>query len=117
MLTAIVPKLPMRNQENTLRYYESVGFKRFGDVYEDYLMVERDSLQIHFFKFEDLIPSENYGQIYIRTNAIDTLFQSLIEKKIAIHPNGYLHIKPWGTKEFSLLDPDNNLITFGEILK
>ena len=27
---------------------------------------------------------------------------------------GHLQIKPWGQKEFSLLDPDYNLLTFGE---
>jgi hypothetical protein len=31
-----------------------------------------------------------------------------------MHPNGYLETKPWGQKEFSLLDPDNNLLTFGQ---
>jgi hypothetical protein len=25
-----------------------------------------------------------------------------------------LETKPWGQREFSLLDPDNNLLTFGE---
>jgi hypothetical protein len=27
---------------------------------------------------------------------------------------GHLEIKPWGMKEFSLLDPDHNLLTFGQ---
>jgi hypothetical protein len=31
-----------------------------------------------------------------------------------IHPNGKLQTKPWGQKEFSILDPDNNLLTFGQ---
>lgn len=31
-----------------------------------------------------------------------------------IHPNGPLQTKPWGQREFALLDPDNNLITFGQ---
>ncbi len=34
--------------------------------------------------------------------------------KLAIHPNDPLQIKPWGQKEFSLLDPDHNLLTFGQ---
>lgn len=57
---------------------------------------------------------QNYGQVYIRTNDIDKLYNSLLERNIAIHPNGHLTLKPWGQKEFSLLDPDNNLLTFGE---
>lgn len=36
------------------------------------------------------------------------------DKKTTIYPNGQLGIKPWGQKEFSILDPDNNLLTFGQ---
>ncbi|GAB1453064.1 hypothetical protein MASR2M47_31200 [Draconibacterium sp.] len=42
------------------------------------------------------------------------LYNSLVDKKTAIHPNGKLETKPWGQKEFSILDPDNNLLTFGQ---
>jgi len=77
-------------------------------------MLEKDGFQIHFFAFEGLNPLENYGQVYIRTNNIDELYKSLIDKKVAIHPNGNLQVKPWGQKEFALLDPDHNLLTFGE---
>jgi hypothetical protein len=77
-------------------------------------MVNKESIQIHFFEFKDLDPKHNYGQVYIRTNAIDELYQTFINNKIAIHPNGQLEIKPWGQREFALLDPDNNLLTFGE---
>jgi hypothetical protein len=38
----------------------------------------------------------------------------LLDNKIWIHPNGQLEIKPWGQKEFALLDPDHNLLTFGQ---
>jgi hypothetical protein len=70
-------------------------------------------LQIHFFEFKTLDPKENYGQIYIRTDNIDNLYQTLLDNKVNIHPNGHLENKPWGQREFSLLDPDNNLLTFG----
>lgn len=36
------------------------------------------------------------------------------DHKVDIHPAGHLKAKPWGQKEFSLLDPDNNLLTFGQ---
>ncbi|MES2702807.1 MAG: VOC family protein [Bacteroidota bacterium] len=115
MLTAINPKLPMREIHRTKDFYvTSLGFKVFGSGYhEDYLMVEKDSIQIHFFMFKNLDPKENYGQVYIRTNDIDALYLSLLNNGVAIHPGGPLQVKPWGQKEFSLLDPDNNLLTFG----
>ncbi|MGB3775037.1 MAG: VOC family protein, partial [Leeuwenhoekiella sp.] len=31
-------------------------------------------------------------------------------------PNGQLKTKAWGQKEFSILDPDFNLLTFGQNL-
>lgn len=108
----------MRNKEVTKAYYlNKLGFKVVGDrEYEGYLMVYKDNVQIHFFEFKDLDPNQNYGQVYIRTNDIDTLYRSLLDNKTPIHPNGALETKPWGQREFSLLDPDTNLLTFGQAI-
>ncbi|MEO7047937.1 MAG: VOC family protein [Ferruginibacter sp.] len=118
MLTAIHPKLPMRNKAVTKTFYiDKLGFKNLGSSdYDGYLMLEKDNIQIHFFEFKDIVPTENYGQVYIRTNDIDNLYKTLSENKAGIHPNGHLKIQPWGQKEFSVLDPDNNLLTFGQDL-
>lgn len=116
MLTDISPKLPMRDKAVTRNFYlNKLGFREFGSAdYEGYLMVERDNIQIHFFEFRELHPKENYGQVYIRTNAIDELYQLMLDHEVSIHPNGTLQTKPWGQREFALLDPDHNLLTFGE---
>ena len=116
MLTNICPKLPMRNKEATKQFYiNKLGFQQLGKVdYEGYLMIRLDNIEIHFFEFKALEPKENYGQVYIRVSAIDQLYQSMLDQQLAIHPAGHLETKPWGQKEFSMLDPDNNLLTFGE---
>jgi catechol 2,3-dioxygenase-like lactoylglutathione lyase family enzyme len=116
MLTDIHPKLPMRDKSATRDFYISkLGFQEFGSAdFDGYLMVQKDSIQIHFFEFKALDPKENYGQVYIRTDNIDRFYQSLLDNKVRIHPNGQLSTKPSGQKEFSLLDPDNNLLTFGQ---
>ncbi|MND73586.1 Bleomycin resistance protein [compost metagenome] len=118
MLTAINPKLPMRNKAITKEFYvNQLGFEEFGSAdFDGYLMVEKDGIQIHFFEFVAIDPKENYGQVYIRTDNIDNLYQTFLDHKISIHPSGHLQIKPWGQKEFSILDPDNNLLTFGQSL-
>ena len=119
MLTAINPKLPMRNKALTRDFYlNQLGFRELGSTdYDEYLMIEKDDIEIHFFEFKELDPKENYGQVYIRTDDIDGFYQTLLDKKVSIHPNGPLQIKPWQQKEFSLLDPDNNLLTFGQSIK
>lgn len=116
MLTEINPKLPMRNKAITRDFYiNKLGFLEFGSSdFDGYLMVQKDRIQIHFFEFKDIDPKENYGQVYIRTDNIDQLYQTMLDKKPGIHLSGTLQIKPWGQKEFSMLDPDNNLLTFGQ---
>jgi len=116
MLTDINPKLPMRDKNVTREFYiNKLGFKELGSAnFDGYLMMEKDQIQIHFFEFKELAPKVNYGQVYIRTDNIDSFYQSLLNNKTTIHPNGPLEIKPWGQKEFSVLDPDNNLLTFGQ---
>ena len=106
----------MRNKAATKDFYvNKLGFQNFGSAdYDGYLMVEKDNIQIHFFEFKELDPKENYGQVYTRTNDIDSLYQSLLNNQVNIHPSGALQAKPWGQKEFALLDPDNNLLTFGQ---
>ncbi len=117
MLTNICPKLPMRDKTLTKNFYlNQLDFKLLGD-YGDYLILEKDNIEIHFFEFKNLDPKENYGQVYIRTDEIDKLYQTMLDNNTSIHPNGNLQLKPWGQKEFALLDPDNNLLSFGQRIK
>ena len=116
MLKDIIPKLPMRNKSLTKEFYlNQLSFELISD-YGDYILLKKDEIEIHFFEFKSLDSLENYGQVYIRIIDIDKLYKSLLDKSIAIHPNGHLEVKPWGQKEFSLLDPDNNLLTFGQAI-
>jgi hypothetical protein len=79
MLTDINPKLPMRDKTVTRDFYlNKLNFQEFGSAdYDGYLMVQKDSIQIHFFEFKDLNPKENYGQVYIRTGEIEEWYRWL----------------------------------------
>lgn len=115
MLTDINPKLPMRNKTITKEFYlNKLDFVLFGGDFNGYLMVQKDHIQIHFFEFKELNPKENYGQVYIRTENIDAWYQLALDRKLNIPQAGHLQTKPWNQKEFSLLDPDHNLLTFGQ---
>jgi hypothetical protein len=115
MLTDVNPKLPMRNKAVTRDFYlNKLGFSEFGSAdYHGYLMVQKDSIQIHFFEFKELDPKENYGQVYIRTDDIEEWYQFVKGKNLDCT---VLEHKPWKQREFSLLDPDSNLLTFGHSL-
>jgi catechol 2,3-dioxygenase-like lactoylglutathione lyase family enzyme len=76
MLTDINPKLPMRDKAATKDFYiNKLGFQEIGNAeFDGYLMVQKENVQLHFFVFKELDPQENYGQFYIRTDAIDKLY-------------------------------------------
>lgn len=115
MLTEIHPKLPMRDKAATKKFYERLGFQRIGSAdYDGYLMIKKDQIQIHFFEFKELNPLENYGQVYVRVSEIDKHYQFMLDNKIAMPQLGRLENKPWGQREFSIIDPDHNLLTFGQ---
>jgi hypothetical protein len=116
VLKDIIPKLPMRDKILTKEFYlNQLSFELISD-YGDYILLKKDEIEIHFFEFKTLNPLENYGQVYIRVMDIDRLYKMLLDNAIAIHPNGHLEVKPWRQKEFSLLDPDHNLLTFGQAI-
>lgn len=113
MLVSVYPKLPMRDKSVTKDYYiNKLGFQEVSD-YGSYIIFKNDEIELHFFEFKELNISENYGQVYIKTKGIEKIYQTFLDKEV-IHPNGHLETKPWGQKEFSVLDPDNNLLTFAE---
>lgn len=115
-MTDIIPKLPMRDKSATRDFYlNQLGFKDIGSRdFDGYLLLKKGNIEIHFFEFKGLDPKENYGQVYIRTKDIETFYKSIVDNNGNIHPAGHLQTKPWGQKEFAMLDPDNNLLTFGQ---
>lgn len=106
----------MRDKSATRAFYvDSLGFRDISaQDYEAYLIVEKDGAELHFFLHTTLDPLENYGQVYIRTKDIDAWHAIALAKHLPFATHGSLETKPWGQREFSLLDPDHNLITFGQ---
>lgn len=114
MITSIIAKLPFIEKQKTLDFYISLGFKMTSD-YGDYLILNLEEVELHFFSFPSLIPQQSDFMIYLRIDAgIEIYYQKLQDSGIAIHPNGKLEIKPWSQREFSIIDPNGTLLTFGQ---
>lgn len=104
----------MRNRAATLDFYcRQLQFSLLAD-YGNYLLLGRDQIEIHFFEHTTLNVYENYGQVYIRCSQLELLYSELTARAVPMPAGTKLEVKPWGQKEFSVLDPDHNLLTFGE---
>jgi hypothetical protein len=106
-----VPKLASLDIPRSIAFFEKLGFAKSAH-FPDYGIVEQDGVQIHFWLCTDpTIPKATGCRINV--SGIDALFATY-EKLDVIHPNDPLTLKPWGLREFSILDVDGNLVTFAE---
>lgn len=110
-LIASIPKLASLDIDRSLTFFRRLGFKQHGS-FSDYGIIQRDGVQIHFWLCDDpRIPKETACRITVE--GIDELFEEFSGYGV-IHPNGSLSSKPWGVREFSIMDIDGNLLTFQE---
>lgn len=79
---------------------------------ENYGVVGRDQIQIHFWKCDDRIHPENTS-CYVHVSGVDALYEEMQQVGV-VHPNGALGDRPWGMREFAITDIHGNLIKFGE---
>ncbi len=112
-LKSAAPVLASLNIERTVSFYCSrLGFSRVYVEPGVWGIVSRDAVQIHFWPCSERHIAENTScRVYVA--GIDQFFAEL-EPQGVIHPNAPLENKPWGSREFGVLDPDGNLITFAE---
>jgi catechol 2,3-dioxygenase-like lactoylglutathione lyase family enzyme len=108
-----VPVLPARDVDATLAFFESVlGFRRafaYGTPTQ-HAGMKRDGAEIHFQACDDEKLLAAAG-CRVRVDGIDALHQRCLNRGV-VHPEGRLAQKPWGMREFVMLDPDGVKITF-----
>ncbi len=108
-----VPVLPARDVGATMSFFESLlGFRRAFAHGEPTEIggIKRDGAEIHFYRCNDNHVLENSG-CRVRVDGIDALYARCLNRG-AVHSNGKLNEKPWGLREFVMLDPDGVCVTF-----
>jgi catechol 2,3-dioxygenase-like lactoylglutathione lyase family enzyme len=118
-----IPILPSRDLVATRAFYERLGFQTPGwwpDTFGGYAILRNGDLAMHFFLFPEVSPLENYAQCYWRVGDVDTLYQQVLSAGLPASGTPRLDAlenKPWGMREFAIIDPDGNLIRVGQALR
>jgi hypothetical protein len=89
-----------------------LGFTKVYVAQGEYGIVESGPVQIHFWACSDRHIAEATS-CRVQVRSIEPLYR-VCESHTIVHPNAPLDTKPWGSKEFAILDPDGNLVTFYE---
>lgn len=132
----VEPVLPVHDLERALGFYGRLGFnvRRYDDGYG---FAELEGLRLHLRASPELDLFSSYSEVYLNTADVDQLHArwlaldlhrvsgyidseldaELRRRARAGEPFGLIservEDKPWGVREFSLRDLDNNQLRFG----
>lgn len=111
MLKKAVPLLPSLNIRETIDFYEAkLGF--VATNYGNYAILKYKNTEIHLVMTSEKINTQRAACLIMVDN-IEDLYTTLSAKGL-VHLKGKLTDKPWGHKEFTIIDNNNNLIRFGQ---
>lgn len=108
-LKPAIPKLASLDIERSVTFFEALGYQRVA-VYPTAALVSRDAVDIHFWLTDNRAIPEATG-CRVELAAVDALYDEYLPLDI-VHPDDPLGDKPWGMREFSILDVDHNVLTF-----
>jgi hypothetical protein len=115
-----VPILPSRDLEETLAFYERLGFENRGEPPEvwQYLILARGGIELHFFHHPEVDPLTTAAMCYLRVEDADRLHDEWARIGVASDPATGSRLVPptdtdYGMREFALVDMSGNLLRAG----
>lgn len=113
-----IPILPTRDLQETIAFYTRLGFEvGYQQTRPDvYLILSSGDIVLHFFGFPDLDPGQSYAGCYLKLADADAVYREW--QKAGLPSTGFPRLttiedRPWGMREFHLLDPNGTLIRIG----
>ena len=104
----------------TLAFYARLGFG--GEIMganNDYAILRRGTVELHFFLHPDLNPAQSWAGCYIRVGAVDGIYQAMQGADLPLRGIPRMDTaadKPWGLREFAVIDEDGNRLCIGQVL-
>jgi len=114
-----IPILPSRSLGDTLSFFRTLGFEGKVHGHGDYAIIHRGTVELHFITHRELVPAESSAMCYVRVPDVEGLYQAFASAKLpraGIPRMDALEDKPWGMREFAIVDPAGNLLRIGQTL-
>ena len=114
-----IPILPSRSLSDTLAFFRRLGFEGKVHSHGDYAILTGGTVELHFFTHRELIPAESSAMCYIRVSDVESIHRTFALAELprqGIPRMDALEDKPWGMREFAIVDSDGNLLRIGQTL-
>ncbi|WP_328292314.1 bleomycin resistance protein [Kineococcus sp. NBC_00420] len=118
MADRALPNLPSRDLDATVAFYGAFGFEvAFRD--EGWLILRRGEVQLEFFPFPSLVPSESSFMCTMRVADVDALWSAIAASGVPQTRRGIPRLVPveqqtWGFRSGALIDLDGTQLTLIE---
>jgi catechol 2,3-dioxygenase-like lactoylglutathione lyase family enzyme len=118
-MLAAVPALPVSDARRAVAFYaHALGMEELTENGEGLGILRRDAVELHVWVPDGSAPGAETAlagsaSCRIEVTGIGELYEHCQGLSV-VHPNAPLTDEPWGTAEFGVLDPDNNLVTLYE---
>ena len=119
-IKSAIPVLPAADTMEPLNWWEKIcGFEEtFRDTTPPtYAGIPRGGADLHISNIADKKLARVIGEqtmVRLSVENIEAMYVEYQKRGGVLHPNGSLQMKPWGTKEFGVIDPNGVCVTFQE---
>jgi extradiol dioxygenase family protein len=108
-IESIVAQLPVLDFIESRRFYIETLECTMVEEFEDLMILLMDGIELHLWKCDEKLVPEN-SSIYVRIPEVDLLFEHYQTK---LYGKIQISNRPWGMREFYIIDPSGNLLKFG----
>lgn len=110
-----IPTLPARDLDASIAFYTALGFDCpfHQDAPDGYaILAHNDGRELHLFRHDEIDPLTNYAGCYWRVSDVDAVYRQAAGSGVELR--GEPTVRPWGMREFALVDPSGNLLRIGQ---
>lgn len=114
-----MPILPSRDLDETLAFYQALGFENRGASPSewDYLIIGRGDIWLHFISMPAVDPLSTASSCYLYVDDVDALYTAWSSAVVPDAATGSRVEPPVTTdyrmREFAVVDPSGNLVRVG----
>ena len=122
MNATAIPVLPSRDLDETVAFWGLLGFELVFEQEDPdpYAILAWGAVELHFFGHSGVEPAGSLAGCYLRVDDADVVHRSwrtLDLPGAGIPRLSEIADRPWGMREFEVVDPDGNRVRVGHILE
>lgn len=108
-----IPVLPAGDWNESVAFWSRLGFEIEGP-HHDYVVARRGELEVHLYADTGIDCFTNNSFCYLRVDNAAALRAEWQEAGVV--PLAAMEDKPWGMREFHVVDPAGNLVRVGQFI-